>query len=180
MKFPSGCLWITGLSAAGKTTVAAKIYEYLNKRYDNIISLDGDELRRIFQMSSASYARDDRIKLGLTYSRLVKELTSQDFFVIIAVIGLYDEIHLWNNENISPYFDVVLNVPMHELEKRDPKGLYMRFRKGMVKNVAGLDFKVDFPSSPFCNIDWDKSLDPESMSANILDQLCTALNISHD
>ena len=158
----------------------AHIYNSLNKTYDNILILDGDELRRIFQLSSTSYAREDRIKLGLTYSRLVKELVGQNIFVIIAVIGLYDEIHKWNRAHISPYFDVLLNVPMTELEKRDPKGLYKKYRKGLVKNVAGLDFKVDFPSSPFCNINWNASLDPENISATIKYQLFEALNINHD
>ena len=181
MSLPGGCLWITGLSAAGKTTISSIIYNELNSIHDNIIKLDGDELRKIFKLSSSSYTREDRIQLGLTYSRLVKELVDQDIFVVIAVIGLYEEIHTWNRDNIKNYHDVFLDVPFDELIKRDPKGLYKKFNKGLVSNVAGFDFEVDFPTSPFCHIKWNNSLDPTAISDAIMTTLNNSLlNLSND
>ena len=151
------CFWITGLSAAGKTTISKNLAEYLNTKITKTILLDGDQLRDIFGKTKTSYSRDARITLGLIYSRLVANLVSQGFIVIIAVQGLYKEIHEWNRSNISNYFDIFLDVPQSELQRRDPKGIYKRFFNGDVTNVAGLDLKVDFPKKPWLHVEWNST-----------------------
>ena len=174
MKLKSGCLWVTGLSASGKTSITTLIYEKLNTKYSNVVKLDGDELRKIFQVSASCYTREDRIQLGLTYSRLVSELVSQGIFVIIAVIGLYDEIHLWNRSHISPFYDVFLDVPFIELRSRDPKGLYLRHDNGLVSNVAGLDFSVDPPTNPWVHINWSPGSTAETLASYLITKLFSA------
>lgn len=166
-----GCLWITGLSAAGKTTTSLLVHDELKKSHSNVVLLDGDQLRAIFNRSSGSYDRNARVETGLIYSRLIKELVEQRLFVVIAVIGLYDEVNTWNRENIPNFYDVFLDVPVDELEARDPKGMYKKFRSGLISDVAGLDLKVDYPSSPWMHLKWTKDMTPNMISALILHNL---------
>ena len=159
------------MSAAGKTTTSLLVYEELRKEHQNVVLLDGDQLRAIFNKTSNSYDREARVEAGLIYSRLIKELVEQKIFVVIAVIGLYDEVSRWNRENIPNFYDVFLDVPISELEARDPKGMYKKFRSGLISDVAGLDLKVDYPSSPWMHIKWDKSMTPEWIKCLILKEI---------
>ena len=163
------CFWITGLSASGKTTLSRMLYEHYTHAGINTILLDGDELRDIF--SNHSYTRVDRIKLGLSYSRLCKHLVSQNVNVIIAVIGLFKEIHHWNRKNIPEYCEIFIDTPIEELKKRDPKGIYKLYEEGETCNVAGLDLKVDYPENPDIHIKWAPKLDKENMFNLLLENL---------
>lgn len=92
----SKCYWITGLSASGKTTISTLLVDYLKSFEDKVILLDGDELRRV--LADKSYSREERVALGMRYSRLCQLIVSQDVDVVIAVIGLFKEIHEWNRD----------------------------------------------------------------------------------
>ena len=92
-------IWITGLSGAGKTTLAKQLYLRLKKNQMHPILLDGDLLRLIFKIGSIeeqSYSRKSRINLGLKYGLLCKTLSSQGFIVILATISMFHEIYAWN------------------------------------------------------------------------------------
>jgi len=155
------CYWITGLSASGKTTMANSLVDFLRSQGEKVILLDGDELRYV--LSVDTYSREERIMNGMRYSRLCRLLVSQDVSVIIAVIGMFEEIYKWNRENIENYIEIFINVPMIELQRRDPKNLYTNFKDGLVKNIAGLDLKVDNPVNPHIKLDWNEGRLPESM-----------------
>ena len=71
----TNCFWITGLSAAGKTTLSQMLVEHLRSKGKTVILLDGDELREIF--SNKSYSREDRLEITLKYSRLCTYLVNQ-------------------------------------------------------------------------------------------------------
>ena len=142
-------IWITGLSGAGKTTVATALNEYLKKYGLMPILLDGDELRKVFNSKvevSGSYCREERIIISKKYSLLCKTLSGQGFTVIIATVSMFNEIYAWNRINLPNYFEIYLDVPFKELCRRDPKNIYKKFNSGLIKNVAGLDLKVDRPT----------------------------------
>jgi cytidine diphosphoramidate kinase len=144
-------VWITGLSGAGKTTLATELAQRLTGAGHAVLSLDGDDLRRVWgeqPTDEAGYSREERIALGMRYARLAKLLASQDHIVIVATISLFREVHIWNRKNIPGYFEVYLRVPLEELRRRDPKGIYRRYEAGELKNVAGLDLDVDEPECP--------------------------------
>jgi len=84
----TNCFWITGLSAAGKTTLSQMLVEHLRSKGKTVILLDGDELREIF--TNKSYSREDRLEITLKYSRLCILLVNQKFKVVIGVIGLFN------------------------------------------------------------------------------------------
>jgi len=144
-------IWITGLSGAGKTTLAIELAQRLRGAGQAVISLDGDDLRRIWGDSptnEAGYGREERIALAIRYARLAKLLASQDHIVIVATISLFRKVHIWNRKNIPGYFEVYLRAPLDELRRRDPKGIYRRYEAGELKNVAGLDLEIDEPDCP--------------------------------
>ena len=166
-----GCLWITGLSASGKTTISSLVRQGLEGRYQNIVSLDGDQMRTIFRSGNSLYDRAGRIETGMIYSRLANELVNQGMFVIVAAIALYQEIHEWNRAHIHNYFDVFLDVPLSELFQRDPKGIYKRYKRGEIANVAGLDLAVDFPKDPWLHETWEHGVSELNLSKRITDKI---------
>jgi len=150
------CYWITGLSAAGKTTIANSLASLIRQEGQSVIILDGDVLRSVFGFSG--YSRDERLLTGFKYSKLAQMLVDQGSIVIVSVIGLFKEIHAWNHQNIENYVEVFLDVPMKELRRRDPKGLYLSYDQGKVTNVAGVDMQVDFPENPHYHFKWHSAL----------------------
>lgn len=142
-------LWVTGLSASGKTTLARGIAERLRIGGAPVVLLDGDSLRAVLgEEGRKAYTRSERLELALKYSRMSKMLADQGMTVVIATISMFREVFSWNRENISDYFEIYLDVPVEELERRDPKRIYQRYREGLIDNVAGLDLLVDKPERP--------------------------------
>lgn len=142
----SAVIWISGLSGAGKSTLAKAIVPLLQAEGHPVISLDGDELRYIFGDSGGRYTREARLQLACSYSRLCKCLAEQGFFVVIATISLYSEIYSFNRQHLPNYFEVYLNTPLEELQRRDSKEIYSHFAAGSLKNVVGLDLNYDLPN----------------------------------
>lgn len=165
----SKCYWITGLSASGKTTMSTLLVDYLKSFEYKVILLDGDELRRV--LADKSYTREERVALGMRYSRLCQLIVSQDVDVVIAVIGLFKEIHEWNRDNIHGYTEVFIDVPMSELKRRDPKGLYAKYDNGQLKNIAGVDLNVDFPENPDISLKWIDGQSTELMFKELIEKL---------
>ena len=151
-------IWITGLSGAGKTTVAAALDQCLKERGLIPILLDGDILRNLFKSTNKigkTYSRVARIKLALKYAHLCKALSSQGFTVIIATISMYNEVYAWNRTNLPNYFEIYLKVPLKELRRRDPKKIYQRYDASDLSDVAGLDIAVDEPFEPYVILDFE-------------------------
>lgn len=167
-------IWITGLSGAGKTTTARLVAERLRRDGRPTILLDGDELRAVFgsgALSDKSLERQGRLDLALRYARLCRLLSDQGLHVVIATISLMREVHEWNRDNLTGYFEVFLDVPMDELRRRDPKGIYSRYDRGEAKHVSGLDVEVDVPAAPHLRFGWESPLPPEDICARICDAL---------
>ena len=153
-------VWITGLSGAGKSVLAAALVARLRMVDDKILLLDGDELREVFGATSVNvhnYGRDKRMALAMQYAHLCNILAKQGFTVVIATISLFKEVRDWNRSNLPRYFEAYLRVPLEELRRRDPKGIYRRFDTGEIKGVAGLDLLIDEPEAS----DWIGEFDRE-------------------
>jgi cytidine diphosphoramidate kinase len=151
-------IWLTGLSGAGKTTVAKHLTLRIRELGLKPILLDGDILRSLFknmEVISETYNREARTKLALKYAHLCKILSSQGFTVIIATVSMFREVYAWNRANLPNYFEVYLKVPLDELRLRDPKKIYQRYDAGELNNVAGLDLCIDEPLEPHVTLDFE-------------------------
>jgi len=170
----SSVLWITGLSGSGKSTLAKMVYELLRSKNLKAILLDGDQLREIFRPNlNQNYSREERMDLAMKYSKLCLNIASQNIIVIISTISLFKEIHAWNRDNLPNYFELYLKVPLDVLRSRDIKGIYKRYDKGEIKNVAGLDLKIDEPE----NADWVVEYDPNLSSQCLAEELLKRINL---
>jgi cytidine diphosphoramidate kinase len=167
-----GVIWITGLSGAGKSTLAEIVVEELRSQNIPAVLLDGDQLRGVFNATtsgSANHSHTARMSLAFQYARLCNVIASQGITVVIATISLFRDVHKWNRDNTPSYFEAYLKVPIEELYKRDPKGIYSKYDAGLLTNVAGLDVKIEEPESPDWQMEFDPSATPESVASNLLD-----------
>jgi len=172
-KSQAKCFWITGLSATGKTTLSTMLVNHLRENGRKVIHLDGDHLRSI--LSIQSYSRDDRVSIGMIYSKLCQHIVAQDVDVVIGVIGLWKEVHLRNRENIQEYVEIFIDTPMKELIRRDPKGIYKKYYNNELRNIAGLDLEVDFPSKPDIVLKWNKNKN----ALDVFDELSSKISFSN-
>lgn len=165
----SNVIWITGLSAAGKTTLAKLVTDKLRGQGRAVVMLDGDELREALS-STKDHSQEARISLAFKYAGLARLIASQGVTVVVSTVALIREIHQWNRENQPGYFEVYLKVDIAELRRRDPKGIYRRYDAGEIQNVAGLDMPIDEPQKPDLVIEYVPGLAPDAE----LDRLLTA------
>lgn len=143
-------IWITGLSGAGKSTLARPVVDLLKAAGMAVVMLDGDELREVLgagTFNSDDHGLEKRLVLAKQYSLLCRLIASQGLTVVIATISLFREVHVWNRAHLPGYFEVYLKVPVEELRRRDPKGIYRQFDAGELANVAGVDLPIDEPDA---------------------------------
>ena len=138
-------IWITGLSGAGKTTLA----KALQQKLPGALLLDGDELREALGADGRSFDVQSRKRLAQTYARLAGLLACQGATVIVATISLFHDLHAWNREHLPGYVEVFLDVPEAVRRQRDPKGLYA----ARVPNMAGTGVQVELPLAPHLRLD---------------------------
>lgn len=167
-------VWITGLSGAGKTTLATEIRRRMLDQGQKALLLDGDEVREVFadpRGSATAIGREDRIQFGHRYGRLGRLVARQGINAIVSTISLAREVHDWNRANIRNYVEIYLRVPLEELRRRDPKGIYRRYDSGQGSNVWGLDIPFDELQNPDLIVDFR----PDVSAVAIADQVMPIL-----
>ena len=167
-------VWITGLSGAGKSTLSCEVVERLRANGKAVVMLDGDVLRDVFGATAANaqnHGREGRLALAMQYAHLCRVIAAQGFIVVIATISLFREVHAWNRANLPGYFEVYLKVPVEELRRRDPKGIYRRFDAGELTDVAGLDLPIDEPEAADWTVDFVQERSVTVLAENLLNRL---------
>jgi adenylylsulfate kinase len=147
MKNKSVILWLTGLSGAGKTTIARGIESKLKARNCLVEVLDGDEMRT--QISKElGFTKEDRETNMRRLGFVANLLSRNGIIAIVAAISPYrfvrDEIRVLNENFIEIYVD----TPLEICEARDVKGLYAKARSGQIKNFTGLEDPYEAPLNP--------------------------------
>lgn len=161
-------VWITGLSGAGKSTVARRVVDMARQAGANVVLLDGDQFRAAVG-DGAGHGREARLENAYRLARFARLLSLQGVDVVCATMSLFREIHDWNRRHLPRYFEVYLRVPLEVLEERDPKGIYARARAGREKGVVGLDLRPDEPLDAHLVIDNGReSLGPSAVAALVL------------
>jgi adenylylsulfate kinase len=158
---PAGrVIWITGLSGAGKTTLAKALLPLLPQPR---LLLDGDELRESLALLAGGYECEDRLKLAMTYARLAGLAAEQGQSVVCATISLFHAVQAWNRENLPGYFEVFLDVPEAVRKQRDYKKVYQAKTA-----IVGKSFKPELPLSADLRINSNSVSEAAQMIANIV------------
>ncbi len=152
-------VWLTGLSAAGKTTIAVRLAQILRARGVAIVHLDGDGLREVMG-GDLGYDHAARLDNAYRLARLCRLLSRQGVHVICSTMSLFPEIWAWNREHLPRYIEVYLRVSSETIARRDPAGLYSRARAGEERNVVGIDLPFHEPPAPELVIDNDADGEP--------------------
>ncbi|NKD56077.1 MULTISPECIES: adenylyl-sulfate kinase [unclassified Haematospirillum] len=159
--------WITGLSGAGKTTVARILQDRLSSSGRQVFLMDGDTMRHILGHVHG-YSQDDRLYLASVYGRLAHEMVNQGLDVVCATISMFHGIQKWNRDNIRNYREIYLKVPVKELIKRDNNGLYSRSRAGIESGIIGIDIVPHEPVNPDLVVDCYGQVSPEEAARRIM------------
>jgi adenylylsulfate kinase len=138
-------IWLIGLSGSGKTTLANEIVASANIESKNTILLDGDVVREIFG-NDLSYSMKDRLLNAQRICQLGKFLDDQGMNVVCAILSIFPETREWNRKNVGDYYEVFIDVPIEMLVERDSKGIYGKYNKGEISEVAGMDINFPIPN----------------------------------
>lgn len=150
-------VWIIGLSGAGKTTLANAVLKKVRIRKKNVVLIDGDLIRDLFDNDLSHTIEDRRINAN-RICKLCKFLDDQGIHVVCAILSLFPESRIWNRLNIKNYYEVFIQASINQLEQRDYKGLYYKYRQGLISNIAGLDIDFIHPENPDLTIHNNKTV----------------------
>ncbi len=154
-------VWFTGLSGSGKSTIAEALFEALQRGGVEAEHLDGDSIREIFPQTGFNREdRDAHIKrVGYVASRLERHGVT----VVTSLISPYAESRDFVRGLCDNFIEVHVSTPLEECERRDPKGLYQRVRRGEITRFTGIDDPYEAPSDPEIVIDTTRVSVEEAM-----------------
>lgn len=162
--------WFTGISGAGKSTLGELFVHELRKNSNNVVFLDGDELRAAVA-PDLGYTRKERFECAMRYSRLCRLLSNEGINVVIATISMFHEVRDWNRENIDNYLEIYLEVPVEMVAELDPKGVYNGLNGYSGTSVVGVDVQMETPENPDFHIVNDRSETMDILAEKLIPSL---------
>lgn len=158
-------IWLTGLPGAGKTTIAQRVGAGLRTRGVPVEQLDGDAVRAVFPGTGFSRAeRDAHVRrIGFMASRL----EAHGVFVVASFVSPYREARAAARALCRRFVEVYVATPLDECERRDPKGMYARARRGEITSFTGVDDPYEPPTAPELTLD-TAAIGPDEAAGRIL------------
>ena len=165
-------LWFTGLSGAGKTTIANNVEPELERRGFVVDHLDGDIVRTHLS-KGLGFSKEDRdtniARIGWVASRVARA----GAVVIVSAISPYEEMRRHARslvEQHAPFVEVYVATPLEECARRDPKGLYAAAFAGEIDDFTGVSAPYEEPSHPEVRID-TTGVSPSDSARTVLEAL---------
>ena len=145
-------VWFTGLSAAGKTTIALAVEKILKGRGIKVERLDGDTVRKNLT-KDLGFSKEDRDRNIERVSFVAMLLTRNDVIVLCSFISPYREERNKAKATIGSFVEVYVKASVEECSKRDPKGLYKKALAGEIEHFTGVSDPYEEPIQPdlICN-----------------------------
>lgn len=147
-------IWLTGVSGAGKSTIASTLLQQLKTRGDATALLDGDDLRRGLN-SDLGYTVGDRKENVRRVSEVARLMSDAGLVVIVALISPFkvDRDAARSRLPTGCFIEVFVSTPLSVAEARDPKGLYRRARAGQLLDFTGIGSPYEAPDAPEVRIE---------------------------
>jgi adenylylsulfate kinase len=156
-------LWFTGLSGAGKTTIANALEPVLRERGLKVEILDGDIVRTNLS-KGLGFSKEERDTNILRIGFVAHLLTRNGVAVMTAAISPYREIRDQVRAQIGDFVEVYVKCPLEELIKRDVKGLYEKALRGEISNFTGVSDPYEEPLNPEVVVETDRETLEESVA----------------
>ena len=161
-------VWMTGLSASGKSTIAVILEQMLLHKHKAAYRLDGDNIRMGLN-KNLGFSAEDRAENIRRIGEVAKLFTDAGVIAITSFISPYkkdrDAVRALNKP--GEFVEVYVNVSLEAAEKRDPKGLYKKARAGQIKGFTGIDDPYEAPDKAEIVIDTEQ-MKPDQAAEEIL------------
>ena len=164
-------VWLTGLSAAGKSTIAVLLEQMLLGRRKLAYRLDGDNVRHGLN-KNLGFSAEDRAENIRRIGEVAKLFTDAGVIAIASFISPYRRDRDAVRAGLGPggFVEVYVKVSVEAAERRDPKGLYKKARAGELKNFTGVDDPYEAPEKPEVTVDASTAT-PQQMVEQLLTYL---------
>ncbi|MFZ0302738.1 MAG: adenylyl-sulfate kinase [Terracidiphilus sp.] len=165
------CLWFTGLSGSGKSTIANLLEKRLFAAGKHTYLLDGDNVRHGLNRD-LGFTEADRVENIRRVTEVARLFVDAGLIVIVSFISPFraERRYARSQFALGEFVEVFVDTPLEECERRDPKGLYRKARSGALANFTGIDSDYEPPESPEIRLDTVLHT-PEENVHNILTQL---------
>jgi bifunctional enzyme CysN/CysC len=173
-------LWFTGLSGAGKSTIANLVEKRLHADGRQTYLLDGDNVRHGLN-KDLGFTNEDRVENIRRVAEVARLMVDAGLIVLVSFISPFRSERRMARGLVEPgeFFEVFVDTSLAAAEARDVKGLYKKARRGELKNFTGIDSPYEVPEAPEIHLD-TSSLEPESAAAQVIAHLRRAGIIDAD
>ena len=164
-------LWLTGLSGAGKSTIANLVEKRLTAQGRHTYLLDGDNVRHGLN-KDLGFTAQDRVENIRRVAEVSRLMVDAGLIVLVSFISPFRSERRMARELFAPgeFLEVFIDTPLAEAERRDVKGLYKKARRGELKNFTGIDSPYEAPEAAEIRID-TTSVDAEQAAEQIIGHL---------
>ena len=151
-------VWMTGLSASGKSTIAVILEQMLLHKKKHAYRLDGDNIRMGLN-KNLGFSAEDRAENIRRIGEVAKLFADAGVIAITSFISPYrkDRDAVRSSQKTGEFIEVYVNVSLEAAEKRDPKGLYKKARAGQIKGFTGIDDPYEAPEKAEIVIETEKT-----------------------
>jgi bifunctional enzyme CysN/CysC len=164
-------LWLTGLSGAGKSTIANRVEKRLAAAGRHTYLLDGDNVRHGLN-KDLGFTAQDRVENIRRVAEVARLMVDAGLIVLVSFISPFRSERRMARELFAAgeFYEVFVDTPLAEAERRDVKGLYRKARRGELKNFTGIDSPYETPENPEIRID-TTSLSADEAAARVIAHL---------
>ena len=162
------CLWFTGLSGAGKSTIANLVEKKLLAMGRHTYILDGDNVRHGLN-KDLGFTDEDRVENIRRVAEVAKLMTDAGLVVLVSFISPFRAEREMARALFAPgeFLEVHVDTPLAEAERRDVKGLYAKARRGELRNFTGIDSPYEAPEAPELHLDTTRA-DPVALADQVV------------
>jgi len=144
-------LWFTGLSGSGKSTIATRVHQELERRGTEVEYIDGDALREVFP--ATGFTREEREEHLRRTGYMASRLAAHGVTVVASFVSPYRASREFIRRLCPGFLEIFVATPLEECERRDVKGLYARARRGEIRNFTGIDDPDEAPDHAELTLD---------------------------